>query len=261
MRKTLPLFLVILFLSCEALFPSAKIFAQEEISRGVAISIAIVDEDVEDGDIISSSTKGYVKSTISYDPSVYGIVAQKPAVALENVVQGDTQLVVSSGMVYVRVSTINGNIKKGDPLTTSKIPGVGQKATDSGFIFGTALEDFEDSDTSAVGRVLISLKPQYNIPTSGGRGFNLLANIKAVAASPFLTPLTSLRYLLAIIVTAVSFSLGFLSFGKIAKSGVEALGRNPLAAKTISAGIALNVLLTVAITLGGLFLAYLILVL
>jgi hypothetical protein len=198
---------------------------------------------------------------VPYDPSVYGVVAIKPAVALENVVQGDTYLVLSSGMVYVRVSTLNGNIKKGDPLTTSEIPGVGQKATVNGFIFGTALEDYENSDTSAIGRVLVSFKPQYTILASGGRGVNLIAILKTAATSPFLSPLTSLRYLLAVIVTAVSFSLGFLSFGKIAKSGVEALGRNPLAARTISAGIAFNVLLAVAITLGGLFLAYLILVL
>ncbi len=93
------------------------------------------------------------------------------------------------------------------------------------------------------------------------KGINLLSNFKSAASSPFLSPLTSLRYLLAVVVTATAFGLGFLYFGRIAAHGVEALGRNPLASKIIIAGIVFNAVMTAVIVVGGLFLAYLILIL
>ena len=57
-----------------------------------------------------------------------------------------------------------------------------------------------------------------------------------------------------------SFVFGILHFGKMAKSGVEALGRNPLAAKTIQFGILLNVLIAIVIMALGLGIAYLVLI-
>lgn len=235
--------------------------AEEKVSSGVAISVAILDEKVENGAIVSSSPKGYVLSSIPYDPAVYGVVSLKPAVAFEKTSDPKSYPVITNGKVYVRVTTTSGSIAKDDMLTSSKKPGVGQKAVENGFVIGTALEGYESSDPGAIGEILVALKPQYNVPVGGGKGINLLKNVKSAASSPFLSPLTSLRYLLAVVVTACAFGMGFLYYGRITKTGIEALGRNPLAAKTISAGIIFNVILTAVIILAGLFLAYLILIL
>jgi hypothetical protein len=72
--------------------------------------------------------------------------------------------------------------------------------------------------------------------------------------------LASLRYLLAIIVAVMAFGLGFVYFGRVAKGGVEALGRNPLAGRAIQLSVLMNLILTVAIMVGGLVLAYIILI-
>jgi hypothetical protein len=70
-----------------------------------------------------------------------------------------------------------------------------------------------------------------------------------------------MRYLAAVLTTAVAFALGFFFFGRHGKAGIEALGRNPLAARTIGIGMAINIFLTVVVMGVGLLIAYMILVL
>ena len=50
-----------------------------------------------------------------------------------------------AGRVPTKVSTENGMIKKGDFISLSSTPGVGMKATSSGYTVGIALEDFDGS--------------------------------------------------------------------------------------------------------------------
>lgn len=237
-------------------------FAQDRLSSGIAISIPIADADGVDGSIVASTGKGYALTTTPYDAGIYGVVVMRPAVSFESTGSAGLVAVMTSGKAYVRVSSTNGPIAVGDSVTSSSVKGVAQKADQVGFILGSALEPWQAGSTSDVGKILLSIKPGYNTAVSAtGRGINLFKSITAAAASPFLTPLTSLRYLFAVGVTALSFVMGFWYFGKFGKTGIEALGRNPLAAKTISLGIVFNLILTVVIVGGGLFLAYLILVL
>jgi F0F1-type ATP synthase membrane subunit c/vacuolar-type H+-ATPase subunit K len=70
-----------------------------------------------------------------------------------------------------------------------------------------------------------------------------------------------LRYLTAALMVILGFVLGFVYFGRIAKAGVEAIGRNPLSSKTIEFGLILHILLTIVIVGAGLGIGYLILTL
>lgn len=78
------------------------------------------------------------KTTIAYDNEVLGII--KP-----DLKYGDPRFfmipISTGGTVRVICNNSNGDIKKGDPITTSTIPGEGMKATQSGMIIGVALED------------------------------------------------------------------------------------------------------------------------
>lgn len=251
----------IVFLALLSFFISPIVFSQDKISSGFATSLPVMSI-VNDGDIIVSTDKGYATATIPYDPNVYGVVAIKPAILFESQETEAHIPVISSGKAYVRVSSSNGSVDIGDFVTSSLTAGVGQKATGQGFVVGLALEEYSSVDKTAIGKILISVRPGYNTGVSSrGHGVNLFTNIKSAASSPFLSPLTSLRYLMAVLITAVSFVMGFLYFGRFSKTGIEALGRNPLASKTITLGILFNVGLMVAIVFAGLFLAYLILVL
>ena len=250
----------VFFLTFFLLAGLLSVFAQTDgIVTGIALPVAVEDKNVKSGDIITATSKGYRLSTYAYDPSLYGVVTASPAVSLREK-NTSAVSVISFGKALVRISTINGAIKKNDFITSSKVLGVGQKADVNGFILGIALENYSNSNPNAVGKILVSINPHYNATFIGVRA-NLLQNLKVVAAAPLLSPLTTFRYLLAAIVTIVSFVLGFIYFGRIVRTGVEALGRNPLAARTIQLGIVLNVVLTAGIILIGVGIAYLILIL
>ncbi|MCL4353134.1 hypothetical protein M1615_01525 [Patescibacteria group bacterium] len=255
-KKSFLLPLLYFCLLANALFypPSAK----GQVSSGIANSLPIFGKNIENGSIISSVPKGYVLSSTAYDPAIYGVVVENPAVSFKNTAFANLYPVITSGEVYVRVSAINGGINKGNFITSSKIPGVGQKADENGYMIGMALEPFKGTG-SQTGMILVALKPGYNTAVSNERGINLLNYLKTAVSSPFLSPLTSMRYLLAVAVTAASFIFGFLYFGRFGKTGIEALGRNPYKARVISIGIAFNVGLTVVMIVAGLFLAYVIL--
>ncbi len=236
----------------------ARALAQD-ITGSIALPLAINEKNVKEGDIITATTNGYKLSTYAYDPSLYGIVTNNPAVYIKDT-SGKTYSVVSFGNAIVRVSTINGPIKKNDLITSSEIPGVGQKADANGFILGMALEEYSNTNPNAIGKIVISTDPHYNATFIAVKT-NLIQNLKVVAGAPLLSPLTTLRYILAATIVIVSFILGFIYFGRIARTGVEALGRNPLAARMIQLGIVLNVGLTAGIILIGVGIAYLILIL
>lgn len=239
----------------------AKVSAQNEVSLGIANYYPIQDKNVKDGDIVSSSPKGYYLSNTPYDPTMVGVVTTNPAVALNLEETGKSYPVVATGTVQVLVTTVNGDIKKGDPITTSTTPGVGMKALKTGYALGVALDGFSSKDTKAIGKINISMNLHYSFAkiTSDNTKANLLdiANLSVLAT--YESPLAVFKYVVAAFVILLSFILGFISFGRVARSGIEALGRNPLAGRMIQFGIFLNVLITVAIIVSGLFIAYFVL--
>jgi hypothetical protein len=227
-------------------------------SGGIAVSMQ-VSANLKDGDILCTSADGSKLCNSEYSVDMNGVYVQNPAVMLANTTLDDSKPVVASGKVYVRVSSINGAIRRGDFVTSSNLPGVGQKADKSGNVIGVALEDFVVTDKSVVGRILVSMDIRPAIVATSARS-NLVEALRQGLLAPPLTPLASLRYVLAILVAVAAFVLGFVYFGKVAKSGVEAMGRNPLAGKTIQFTVVMNLLFTVLIMAGGLLLAYVILI-
>lgn len=214
-----------------------------------------IEGQVQDGDIICQADGGYKACNKEYDQSIYGVYIENPPLLLEDTTVAGRAVVIG-GVVTVRVNTDNGAIKKGDFITSSKTAGVGQKAMVSGYVLGVAMEDLESGEA----KVLMSLGARVALITNTTRG-NLFQTVRDALLSPTLTPLASLRYVLAAIIASAAFILGFWYFGRVAKSGVEAVGRNPLAGRLIQFSVILNLLLTALIMGSGLLIAYLILVL
>ncbi|HTK03935.1 MAG TPA: hypothetical protein VL401_04200 [Alphaproteobacteria bacterium] len=232
--------------------------ALAQSSQGIAISTPVQGETFDGAIICSDRGTTYSLCSRDYDPNVFGVVALDPSVSFASGVPEST-FVVSSGNAHVTVTSANGNIKKGDYVTTSKTPGVGQLSRKSGYVLGTALEDYSNTDKNAKEKILVNLGVKPAVLT-GGADNNLIQLIKEGFAGAFESPLAALRYIVAGILAIVSFVFGFLHFGRMAKSGVEALGRNPLAAKAIQFGIILNTLIAIAVVGGGLVIAYIVLV-
>ena len=222
-----------------------KTHPEGDASAPIGIPIPIEDEDVENGDIVSFIRGEYRLSERSFDAAMYGVINVTPAILVAGESISDRMLpVVSFGRTQVRVSSLNGAIKAGDLITTSVIPGIGVRAGGYGQILGTALTDYFEQDAEKIGRIPVHV----NIKTH----------------TPFTTfdtdPFELLRYIVAIIIAATSVIVGFIYFGKVARSGVEALGRNPLAARLIQFGIFLNLLLTLGIIAAGSIIAYIIII-
>ncbi len=212
-------------------------------------------KNVKDGSVVSSSEKGAILSIIPYDSQVLGIVSRDAAIQISTNDDKNTLPVISNGSVYVLVSSQQGNIQKGDYLTTSTIPGVAVKATKSGYVLGTAMEDYSSNNPNLIA-VDLNLHYFNTKPTLAGS----LTDIFKLALLPNTTSLNPLfKDIVAAIVVIASLVLAFMTFGRTAAKGVEALGRNPAASKIIHLGIIFNVGIVAVIVLGGLTVAFMIL--
>jgi len=134
-------------------------------------------------------------------------------------------------------------------------------------ILGQALEDMTTDNTTEEESILVVLNiyPAGLVarpPTDAERLLAFLSGLfKFVDPDEYEEPTLAFKYVLSSLVILLSLILGFMSFTRLARSGVEAIGRNPLAGRLITFGIALNVVITVIIIGAGVMIAYYILLL
>src|SRR5437660_3784326 len=138
---------------------------------------AVQDTSAADGDILFTDNGNLIRATDSYSAKLFGVVQKLPVVVYRN---GDPAklAVARDGLATVNITTFNGEIKKGDYITSSEIQGKGQKATQSGYILGTANEDFGNTDGTqlnyngksyASGQIQVNVRIEYaEINTSRG---------------------------------------------------------------------------------------------
>jgi hypothetical protein len=123
----------------------------------------------ESGDLIAITTTPnpvndptaptvFAKTSNAYDEKIAGVIseyAENEQSANGYKLSDDYHAVTLAGRVPVKVSTENGPVASGDPLTSSSIPGVAMKATESGPIVGKALGAYDNSDPTAVGKIMV----------------------------------------------------------------------------------------------------------
>lgn len=239
-------------------FITSSVLAQ---GSGVAQSLPILDKDAKDGHIISASGNGYTLSKTAYDPGIVGVVTDNPAVLVRVKNKDGVYPVSSSGTVQVFVTSANGFIKKDDLITSSKTPGVGMKATETGFILGTALQDFQSTNPQETGKIQVALNMRYAVSAkSAGKIHKSLKDAFSLSTIAALErPSDVFKYVFSGLLILICIGLGVLIFGRSAGLGIEALGRNPRASFKITMGIVINVIITTAIIIGGLGVTYFIL--
>jgi len=103
-----------------------------------------------------------------------GVVSTSPGQLIGREINGfakNPQPISLNGRVPVKVSNGNGQIKKGDLLTASTIPGVAMRSTKAGQIIGSAMEDFDGAE-GEIGKITLFITTSYS---SGSRTKELLA--------------------------------------------------------------------------------------
>ena len=221
-------------------------------SLGLATYLPIEGK-VEDGDIIVATDTGYTLSSAPYEIRMIGVISINPAISLKTDKDQKGYPVVSAGAAYVKVTGENGEIKKGDFITSSQTPGTGMKAEGSGYVVGLALDDATFKNENDIKLIQLSVNP-HSIQT--GSSLLDIFSIGKIAASG--KPSKVLQYIVAAIITIITFGSGFLIFAKSVNTGLEALGRNPLASRQIQLGIVFNIILIGVIIIIGAGLAYIV---
>jgi hypothetical protein len=223
-----------------------------QTAPSIAQNLEIKEENVQKGEILCVKKEGIFRCDTPYDENIVGVLGERPILVFGK--KATTSLpVISYGEALVKVSTQNGKIKRGDFITSSNKPGVGQKATETGFVLGKALQDFDKEE----GLVLVFVNPQViNLslfqkkPEVGGIIQEILSGLKIEKNIPEV-----LRYVFAIILAGMSFLFGFLFFARTLREGIAGISRNPLAKESIQSAMILNLIGISILTLAGIGLA------
>lgn len=215
----------------------------------IAKNLEVNDPESKVGDIIALTEKGLVRSNIPYDENIVGVVGREPILIFGKPTT-TTLPIITSGETLVRVSNTNGEIKKGDFITSSEKPGIGQKATKNGFVIGTALDDFNQED----GLIKADVHICYQYIQGQAPMTSIFSQLWKQLGKPENFP-EVLKYIFALFLGGGSFFAGFFAFVHSLRKGVEAIARNPLAKKTIRLAMVFNLLGIIVLTLAGLGLA------
>ena len=182
--------------------------------------------------------------------------------------------VADGGRFEVLVSNENGAIQTGDYIAVSRVSGIGMKASESSlFIIGRAVSGFDgqasvlstttfDDNGSerrvAIGRVQADISIAVN-PLLKPTEANLPSFLERVAEDVAQKPVNPVRvYLSLLILLITGATAGTLLYAGI-RSGIVAIGRNPLSKKSITKSLVQVVLTSIVILLLGIFGVFLLL--
>ncbi len=267
-RLQVTVVLLLLFTVHYSLSTACPVFAQIK-STDVTNTYNVADPNLADGDIVVSTEKGLVAATAPYVNNLFGVMVKTPLIVYRTV-DNKGLPIARSGVAEVNVTTLNGPIKTGDYITSSGITGKGEKATQSGYVIGVALDNFSNQgsqlkyngQTVNSGKVQVSLRIEYAEINTSRSVVRLLEYFNAAFFRNIQDPekfILVIRYLAAAVVLLIGFLIGFATFSRAVLKGVEAIGRNPLARTSIQFSILLNIVLTIVTALLGILAAFIIL--
>ncbi len=196
----------------------------------------------------------------SDDPGrIFGVAIESSQAPI-TVEDANTKVFVATSGTYPVIATnAKGDIKTGDYISLSDKDGIAAKATEkTPFVLGRALEDFKAATNGVfTGKASVQISPGANPFLKNDIGVPKF--LRRLTESVAGKPLSALRIYvsLAMFVVAVGASAGLLIVG--VKSGMIAIGRNPLSRHSVVQSLGQIMVLAVAIFITSLFGIYLLL--
>lgn len=236
-----------------------------------------VEESVKLGSLValdkSNPSKIELMNVNNRDYAVGVVVEQGKALLSMSLSSGENVVVATEGEVVALVTDSNGVVKKGDFVGASNINGVAMKIDDQSAetqrLIGIALQDFDSSLALSVdGESLVSdaasIKVGY-MPISiinKDRSANLGngSDLESIAGRLAGKNVSMTKVLIAFGIFALGIVIAAMVIVGSVKGSFVSLGRNPLAKSSIYVNLVHVSILTIAITLIGAALAYVVLV-
>lgn len=250
MRKIITIITIILFTSpAFAQYDTANVFD-------------IADTGAKEGDIlIFSPEKGLTRTELPYDIHIFGVLHKEPVIVFQRIDASGSTPVIRTGVSRVNVTTYNGAIKKGDYITSSVTHGLGMKVTQSGHVLGVALEDFgedqncrPDPKSCEQGQIQVAIRIEYADVTNPRAVNRLFEYIGTAFFRSSQDPEgfgQIIKYVVAGGINLATVTFGLFVVSRSISKAVEAIGRNPLAKRSIYLSVGLNIFIILTIITFG----------
>lgn len=196
---------------------------------------------------------------------IYGVVINPSDSPITLNRSGQQVFVANSGNYPVLVSAESGPIASGDYISMSDTDGIGAKATASDqTVLGKAIGSFDGqhnvitgTGSSAVGRIAVAIAPGHNPALKTSLSVPAPIQRAADALAGHAVPNSRVWAAVIVFIAAATIAVILLVVG--VRTGMTAIGRNPLSRHSILYGLLQVVSMALLIFLVGLFGVYLLL--
>lgn len=237
------------------------------------------DRPLQQGMIVQLDSKA--KSTVSpasyEEPSrMFGVTVAPgdTPVSLSSEQQNEQAYVVTSGRYDVLVNNQNGSVRSGDYVSISAVAGIGMKAqANQDTVFGRAVGSFNGKDNVlsttkltldggkqtevAIGSILVDVSVQSNPNYSGSGGVPAFAQNAALDVIG--QPINAAQLYGSLLILLLGVGVVAVLIYSGIQTSMAAIGRNPLAKRTIMRNMLQVVIIAMLIFIGCLIAVYLIL--
>jgi len=248
--------------------------AAQEVTQGYAS-----DQQLQNGMIVRlkpNDAKKVEALTTDNAKDMLGIVVSNTTAPLSISDPTSNQSYVATfGKYSVLVSDQNGSIKTGDYITISAVEGVGMKADGNQvLVLGKALSNFNTKDadstisvtdttgakrTVALKRIPVDISVAHNPLYSGDSAAGVPRVLSKAAQAVTNKPVTALRIYASLGVLGLSLLVAAMIIYSGVRTGMTAVGRNPLAKSSIVKNMIAISLMAIVIVMIGVIAVYLLL--
>ncbi len=254
----------VIWLVSVTIFPLSAVAA--DVSQGYHAS-----ESMTAGNLVATTGNDnqIALATTTNTDNLVGIVIAANSSLLSVNVTGSTLQVATGGLANGFVDDLNGEVKKGDPITVSPLSGVGMKATIPGRIVGIAQADFAaatgvqtkqltdkrgTTKSAKVGLVPILVSVGSFQPTNYTGTSAVVRGVQTVASNLTGRTVSAPRAFGAFAVIVLAIILAVVVLYSSVTGSIRSIGRNPLAKKPVLRSL-LQVVIAVSIIVVAAFAA------